>query len=438
MQAEPIDPRLVMLSELVQLQSRARALGSLNELAFFMVNETHRLLPYRQALLWETGSTRLRAASGIQAPDHHAPFCQEMVRLCQRWQQNHGQPQRLESRDLEATDRAFWQEYLPEHGLWLPLNANVTLLLWRETPWRDEELRLLQELAGAYGHCWQSLQPQHRLRPPRLTRKRSLVLAAALIAVLFIPVRQSVIAPAFVAARHPALLRAPLSGVIDQVVVQPNQAVKKGEVLVRLDARELQNQLERARQQFASSDAEFRQAQQQALSDDDAKAQLAVLSSRRESSRADVSYLQAQLARSELTAPRDGIALFDDVSDLVGKTVSPGERIMQLADPHETELDIELPAADAIALQPGAQVRLFLNVAPDSSHAATLEQIGWRAALTPDNIMAYHLRARFDKPDALQQIGLKGSAKIYGERTLLGAWLLRKPWAALRVWLGVW
>lgn len=82
-------------------------------------------------------------------------------------------------------------------------------------------------------------------------------------------------------------------------------------------------------------------------------------------------------------------------------------------------------------------MRLFLNVAPNAAQEAQLTQIGYRAALTPDNVMAYRLRASFTEDDAQRRVGLKGTAKLYGKRTLLVAYLLRKPLATLRVWLGV-
>lgn len=441
-QTAAAEGHLRALSELLRLQARVRELASSDELAFFMVNETHRLTPYRQALLWDGARGKLRAVSGIAAPDGHAPFSQEMARLCSRWQQSYSQPSRLDASVLEPADRAVWQEYLPAWGLWLPLPAaqgetGLALLLLRETPWQDGELLLLKDLGGAFGHAWFGLNNRRGAKRQKPKRGRVIAACAVLLALMLIPVRQSVIAPAEVVAHRPAMLRAPLAGVIDEILVRPNQAVKQGQALVRLDSRELQNQLESARQQFAASDGEYRQAQQQALSDTDAKAQLAVLASRREQGRAEMAFLQAQLARTELVAPRDGVAIFDDVSDLTGRPVAVGEKIMLVADPADSELEIQLPAADAIALVPGAEVRLFLNVAPDNAVAATLEQTGYRAALTAENIMAYRLRAGFSQPDPLLRVGLKGSAKIYGERTVLIAWLLRKPWSAMRVWLGV-
>ncbi len=244
------------------------------------------------------------------------------------------------------------------------------------------------------------------------------------------------LAPAEIVARQPAVLRAPLQAVVEGMLVQPNQPVKAGEPLLQLDKRELENRLESARQSLAAADAQLRQTRQQALFDERAKAALAELITRRDQARADVDYLQDNLQRSLILAPRDGVAIFDDPSDWIGRPVSLGERILQVADPHDARLDVQLPVADAIALEPGAEVLLFLNSQPGSPLHATLQRHGYRAAPAADGSMAYRLDAAFDEQDPRVRVGLKGTAKLYGQRTLLFNYLLRRPLAALRVYLG--
>ncbi|KHN53734.1 efflux RND transporter periplasmic adaptor subunit [Pectobacterium fontis] len=438
------DTRLTLLAELLQLQSRARARETLDELAFFIVNETHNLVKYRQALLWDCDKRRLQAASGLASLDHNAPFCTEFSRLCRQWQEEGRQTQPLQCRELPADDQILWQEHLPEFLLWLPLRlaqgeTPLVLVLARDSAWLPAEIVLLEKLADAYAHAWASLQKQRRRQAHTSPKKRRLVLAGivALVLILLFPVRQSVLAPAEIVAHQPVMVRAPVAGVVDDILVRPNQAVSANQPLVRLDVREQENRLESARQAFATADAQYRQAQQQALFDANSKASLAVLQSRREQAQSDMDFLQRQQERMQLVSPRDGVAIFDDSSDWIGRSVAVGERIMMVADPHDVELEIQLPAADAIALENGADVRLFLNVAPNSAQEARLEQIGYRAAPTPDNVMAYRLRARFTQDDPQLRVGLKGTAKLYGKRTVLFVYLLRKPLASLRVWLDV-
>ncbi|MGZ7234485.1 hypothetical protein ACXWOU_09525, partial [Streptococcus pyogenes] len=83
----------------------------------------------------------------------------------------------------------------------------------------------------------------------------------------------------------------------------------------------------------ATAEAEYRQTAQQALTDPRAKAQLAVLTGRIEEKRTEVVYGSEQLARARVLAPRDGIALFDDPSEWIGRPVAIGERIMRIAAP---------------------------------------------------------------------------------------------------------
>lgn len=438
------DTRLALLAELLQLQSRARARETQDELAFLMVNETNNLVKYRQALLWDCESQRLRAASGLASIDPNAPFCSEFSRLCRQWQQENRQIRSLRRLDLPAGDQLLWREHLPEFLLWLPLRRPqgeqpLALILARDHPWQPAEQLLLEKLADAYSHAWLGLRKNRRVKTAARPDRRRLILAGAiaLLLIMLIPVRQSVLAPAEIVAHRPVMVRAPVAGVVDAILVRPNQQIAANQPLVRLDARELENRLESARQALATADAQYRQAQQQALFDANSKASLAVLQSRREQAQSEMDFLQRQLERMQLASPRDGVAIFDDVSDWIGRSVSIGERIMMIADPHDVELEIQLPAADAIALEKGADVRLFLNVAPNSAQPARLEHIGYRSAPTPDNIMAYRLRARFTQDDPILRVGLKGTAKLYGQRTVLFVYLLRKPLTTLRVWLGV-
>ncbi|MET0268531.1 MAG: HlyD family efflux transporter periplasmic adaptor subunit [Duganella sp.] len=449
-------PREVQLAALLQLEQLARACASSEELAFVMVNETHALAPYRQAVLWQRdgGDGRIAALSGLAVPDANAPFNVWLRRLLARHAAgSHGG--NASSLFIPDTERAMWQEHLPPHAWCLPLNlsgrgpADALLVLLRDVPWPAHLTPLLAMAADAYGHAWRALaQPRSgsnvntgktvlaRLRTLGRERRWRLIAGAALLLLLCLPVRQSVLAPAEVVAHAPVTVRAPLQGVVDRIAVQPNQAVEKGQLLVELDARELAARLESSRQALAVAEAELRQGQQQALFDERSRSGLGMLNGKREQAAGDVDYLEQALARTRVHAERAGTVIFDDPAEWTGKPVALGERIMLVADPATIELDIQLPVADAIALAAGSQVQLFLNTAPTTPLAASVQRVGYRASAGADGALAYRVRARFSEANGAR-IGLKGTAKLYGERTLLVVYLLRRPLAALRVWVGL-
>ena len=93
-------------------------------------------------------------------------------------------------------------------------------------------------------------------------------------------------------------------------------------------------------------------------------------------------------------------------------------------------------ALDAIALEPGARIKLFLTVLPLSPMDATVSETSYQAVLSPEGVASYRLRAVFNGSQEQARIGLRGTAKVHGERVLLGYYLLRRPLATLREWSG--
>ncbi|PLX81158.1 MAG: hypothetical protein C0614_06955 [Desulfuromonas sp.] len=432
----------------IDLEKRARHAKDEAELQFLMVNETLELARYRQALLWRrspSGATRIAAVSGLSAVDRNTPFIAWAERLCaalQRGEQVGARP--VETGDLPEQLAGAWAEWLPAHALWIPLTDRDgtslgALLLARDQPWTEGERHLLSYLTDAYGHAWAALlrQVSRRARLVTTPRRRLwLALFAILIACGLIPVRQSALAPAEVVPRDPVVIRAPIDGVVDHFQVEPNQSVSKGQPLLRLDDTRLISQLEVARMAQQVTEAELRQASQQAFFDERSKASLALIKGRLEQHAEEVAYVEGLLDRVEIRAPRGGLAIFDNVNDWTGRPVAMGERILLVANPDAVELEISLPVADAIALERGADVQLFLNIAPQAPVPASLHYASYQAHLTPTSVLAYRLLARFEPQQQPLRIGLKGTAKVYGQRTILAVHLLRRPFAALRQFLG--
>jgi multidrug efflux pump subunit AcrA (membrane-fusion protein) len=227
-----------------------------------------------------------------------------------------------------------------------------------------------------------------------------------------------------------------LDGVIDHFDVQPNALVAVDQPLLELDPRSIENKLEVASKALAVSVSEYRQAAQSALFDDKSRSQLTVLSGKMDQRRADVAYAKSLLDRIHVTASRSGIAVFDDPNDWIGRPVTIGERLLEIADPSQVELEIWLPVADAITLKPGADVEFFLNTSPERPLRATLRLASYEATPSPANLLGYRLKARLDPAAQVPRIGLRGTAKVYGEKVSLFYYLARRPLASARQLLG--
>jgi hypothetical protein len=311
------------------------------------------------------------------------------------------------------------------------------LLLARGQPWADGEIHLLREAVDAYGHAWRGLLAGDSWRRYFSLGRKGLWVAAAIVLVFCLPIRQSVLAPAEVVAADPTVVRSPFQGVVDHFEVDPNSPVEKDRLLLVLEDTDLKNRLEVARKAHAVAEADYRRAAQSAVFDDKSKAELAIFKGRMEQHGAEVAYMEDLLVRSRVKAPRAGIAIFSDKHDWMGRPVEIGERLLMVADPHDAELEIHLPVADFIQLDHTAEADLFLNIAPQSPLEARLYSSAYQAEVMPDNTLAYRLKARFDAGQTLPRIGLKGTAKLYGQRVSLFYYVFRRPLAVLRQWVGL-
>lgn len=442
---QSVNPAMLLL----ELGHRARAARSNAELRFLLVNDSRLLVPYRQACLWldDGGVTAL---SGVVETDRNTPYAQWLHGVCQFLQaQQPIQVGRIEPAQLPAELANSWSEWLGPYAVWVPLLQDGQkpvpkggLLLSGAQAIEEQRFPLLAEWSHIWFHAYSALQAgQPRFwRKPAASRvnakswwqKKSIWILGGLFVLGTVPVHMSVLAPGELVAAQPVVLRAPLDGVIDQIHVQPNQMVRKGERLFGLDEAQISSRLEVAQQALLTAEAEYRQSAQLALGDARSKAQLAALVGRIGERRAEVQYLSDQRDRSRVLAPEDGMVLFDSPTEWLGKPVQTGERVMRIARPDEVEIEAWVPIGDAIPLAQGATVKLYLAANPMAGLEGKLRYMAYDANARPDGSYAYRVRASMSLAKEEARIGLKGTAKLQGDWVPLAYWVLRKPWAVLR------
>ena len=445
-EAPGANQQLLRLSGLLQLQAQAR-IASEAELGFIMVNETASIVPYAQAVLWRPNSRKL-VLSGAGAPDQDAPYAVWLRRLLAylAGMANAGAMQMVSADSVPRAVAAAWADHLPAHALWCTLTypdgrPAGGLLLARAEPWGDGEVLLLQALCASYAQAlvWHDLRRRRRL-PSAATTRRGLVLGGLALLVVVIgllPIRSSILAPAEIVPRDPTPVRAPFAGVVDAVLVAPNAAVRAGEPLLALDTSQLASRVEVAKKALELAQVEYAQVAREAVGDARVRGRLALLKSKADQQEAELGYQQSLLARARVTATTDGIAVFNDASEWIGRPVEIGERIMLIAAPTSRLVELEVPVAEIATFAVGAPVQFFGNIAPDQPVGAKLSFASYGSALGADGVMAYVFRAELDDGVAPQRLGLKGTAKVYGARRPLALWLLRRPLATLRLWLAL-
>lgn len=436
------------LDNLLHVEERAFTAANAEELGFTIVNETSAVAPFRQAALFRvqaTGGLKLTQASGLVTITEDTPYAVWLTRLAASLPQE----PHLQTLDLAAAADQFtdgWQEWLPEFLLVVHLRTAEgermgVVLYARDEPWQVHETALLQRLHRSYAYCLHALTRSANPWPARLAalRQKKWIKRIALgigVAIL-IPVKLSALAPAEVVALTATAVAAPQDGVVGTFYVRPSAQVKTGDKLFSLDDRGIESRREVAERALAIARADLLVAQQRAFDDQKSKGELAAAQGRVKEKEAELELVEGTLERVLVRAPGDGIVVFSDPNDWIGRPVQTGERIMQLADPRDAGVLVWLPVADAINLEPGAAIRLFLHTQPLSPLSASLLETSYQPVMSPAGVSSYRVRGQLEENDARARIGLRGTARVSGSWTILGYYVFRRPIAAFREWTGL-
>jgi Biotin-lipoyl like/HlyD family secretion protein len=431
----------------IQLTSRAMGAAKPADLQFIIANETIQLAHYRQAAFFNSSLNKkpiLNTASGLVSVAENSPYSVWLNRFAKTFPNTAG-CHRINFADAKPEHADGWHEWLPEHLLVIPLLHDNLLyghaMYAREQVWSDNEVAQLVYLHGSYSYCMAALSKKTHSFGRALfnwLNLKSLGIAGLLLAALMlVPVRLSTLAPAEVIALNAFSVAAPQEGVVHAFAVQPNSNVKTGDLLFTLDDTSIMNRFEVASKALSTAKADALVAEQRAFDDVKGKAELAGAIGRMREKEAELASIKALMARVEIRAERDGIAVFSDTNDWIGRPVQTGERVMQIANPADAGLLMWLPVKDALNIDTGAPMKLFLHTDPLHPISAKLQQTSYQASVSPENVSSYRLKGAFNETKALPRIGLRGTARISGEWSVLGYYLFRRPLSATREWFGL-
>lgn len=445
----PAPPDLVR--QFIDLEAVARSATDLGALKFAMVNAWRRLLPYDQALLAEPsalGGWSVTLASGVLAVDRNAP----LVGAASAWI-NHPRPSTgtLSSAQVVNIEKDLGQWFPNDdsiafpHAIWLPLRARdghllAGILLLRQAPWEPHEQALLMPLADVYAYSWWALSQTsagRRQELPRIGRRELVLVLCGLFGLAaLVPVPLSTLSPAEVVAVDTEYVTSPIDGVLADILQPPGAWVRSGDLIARFVDVKARNDAEIAQRNVMVAAARHFRIVQSATTSMKDTAELATTKAEWEIAKAELSYANDVLARTELRASRDGLLIYSGKSDWLGKPLSTGERIMEIGDPAQTEVRVDLPVSDAIVLQPGNHLRMFLDGDPLTAIDGRITRVSYRPALTPDQQLVHRVFGTLEKT-ADVKIGLRGTAKLSGNRVPLAFYLFRRPVAAVRQRIGL-
>jgi hypothetical protein len=251
-----------------------------------------------------------------------------------------------------------------------------------------------------------------------------------------VPVPMSSLSTAEVVARDPAIVASPLDAVVSDILVAPGTMVEAGTPLIGFSDVDLRNRAELARSRKTVQQARYFKAVQTATATRKDVEEVSIAKAELESAATELAYAEEMLSRTVVRAERRGLIIYSSKSDWVGRPVRTGERIMEIGNPEETELRIEMPVSDALTLAEAGDVSFFLDGDPLTTIKAKVVRASYRPSQNGESQLVYRVHAAFadGKP---RRIGLRGVARVSSGNVPLAFFLFRRPIAALRQRFGI-
>lgn len=163
-------------------------------------------------------------------------------------------------------------------------------------------------------------------------------------------------------ARDSVMLRAETNGRITEVAFNEGLAVTQGQVLIRLDDSIVKAQLQEAQAKLSLANSQHRRSQQlsqqgfiSSQARDEAASQLQV-------AQASVALAQAQLDKTMIRAPFDGLVGLKNIS--VGDYLSPGVELIAIEAVDPLEVDFRIPEHYLSEITVGLPIDVRLDAFP--------------------------------------------------------------------------
>ena len=263
----------------------------------------------------------------------------------------------------------------------------------------------------------------------RLVWLAGLVAVAAALILVQVPLRVS--GPALLVPAQTLSVSAAVGGRLERVEVREGQAVRQGQVIARLDDRELQ--LAQGEAQARLETAQRRVLQFEAARQPEAAALERV---RLERFRREAELAAAALREATLSAPGDGVVLTPRMGESVGRRLEAGEVFCVLAELDTLEVELAVPEVDAASLAVGHPAEIKLDAYPHRTFTA--EVVGIRpVAEEREGRQVVVARLELANPDGVLRPGMMGKARVRVRVECLGYFLVYKParWLRSLVWL---
>lgn len=225
-------------------------------------------------------------------------------------------------------------------------------------------------------------------------------------------------------------LAAPFDAYLEQAIVRAGQVVESGDLLAKLDDRDMRLELAK----LESQQAQYTRQLQLAQANWDS-GQAGVISAQLAQVQAQLNLVDSMLQRTEIRAPFDALVTSGDLSQDLGLPISKGQVLFELAPLADYRLVLDVPEMDISFLRVGQSGELVLKAFPDQPVHFDVTLIT-PLAEARDGQNLFRVEAQLSEVTDGMRPGLEGVGKVsVEERKLIWIWTRElRHWLSLSLW----
>lgn len=322
------------------------------------------------------------------------------------------------------------------------------LMLERDRPLAAQELAYLQTLAaaaaaalavladaqeGALWRAWRSARSAWQVvAGPRYPawKLAGAVVAVALLVLGVVPAPFRIAAPAVVEGAIQRTVAAPFEGYVREAPVRAGDTVKAGQLMARLDDRDLL--LERARWE-SELEVSLRKEREAMAAGNLVDQRLA--GAQAGQARAQLDLALSRLERAQVLAPFDGTVVKGDWSQQLGAPLEQGKVLFEVAPLNAWRVMLKVDERDVAHVQVGAKGELLLASLPGKAWPFAVRKLT-PVSVAEDGHNYFRVEAALADGAPRLSPNMEGVGKIEAGRASL-LWIWTRPlreWLSLSVW----
>jgi RND family efflux transporter MFP subunit len=223
---------------------------------------------------------------------------------------------------------------------------------------------------------------------------------------------------------------APLDGYVKEASVRAGDVVRKGDVICKLNDRELQLEM----QNLVSKRGQYERQYKKAMAERN-HADANIINAQIDQATAEINLVQNKLSQIVIRVPFDGIVLSGDLSQRYGAAVKRGEELFQIAPLDAYRLILKVDEHRITDVAVGQRGVLVLSSLPHDKYEFTVKKI--TSITTADEGLNYfRVEAALDNLSPRLRPGMEGVGKIKVDQRLVVLIWTRSliTWLRLGLW----